>query len=75
MRTTVDLPEDVRSIVESVAHDKSQSLSDAVVALIRRGLSSEGSQGVSYHSLTGFPTIRTGRPITTEDVRSLEDDE
>ena len=30
---------------------------------------------IRRHPVTGFPTMRLGRPITTEDVRSLEDEE
>lgn len=75
MRTTVDLPDDLHEIAKSLARDRSQSFSEAVVELMRRGLGSGGSAEISYHSRSGFPTISLGRPITSEDVRSLEDDE
>lgn len=75
MRTTIDLPDDLHSIVRSIARDQSQSLSQAVVDLLRRGLGPPQSPSIDRHSVTGFPTIRVGRPLTTEEVRSLEDDE
>jgi hypothetical protein len=78
MRTTIDLPEDLHEVAKSLAHDRSQTMSETVADLMRRGLGTDEpapSHRVQRHPLTGFPFISTGRTITTEDVRSLEDDE
>jgi hypothetical protein len=81
MRTTIDLPEDLYEVARSLARDTSQSLSATVAELMRRGLYQVGSEGgpppgtITRSPLTGLPVIHIGRVITTEDVRSLEDDE
>ncbi|MPZ65394.1 MAG: antitoxin [Pseudonocardiaceae bacterium] len=79
MRTTIDLPDDLHKVAMSIARDTSRSLSETVTELVRRGLrsgpASEVSSKVRRHPVTGFPTLRLGQTITTEDVRSLEDDE
>lgn len=74
VRTTIDLPDDLHHIASSIARDSSRSLSQTVADLIRRGLASTPQSDIRRHPRTGFPTVRVGRPITTEDVRALEDD-
>lgn len=75
MRTTIDLPDDLHQIASSIARDTSRSLSEIVVDLMRRALDAEPRPEIGRDAVTGFPTIRLGRTITTEDVRSLEDEE
>lgn len=75
MRTTVDIPDDLHAQAVAIARDTHQSLSQAVAALIRRGLSSGSSGEVSTSARTGLPVAHIGRTITTEDVRRLEDDD
>jgi hypothetical protein len=81
MRTTVDLPEDLHRIVIGVSRDTGRSLSQTVVLLMRRGLVAadhiaEPSAPVySIEPATGLPLVRSPRPVTSEDVRSLEDEE
>lgn len=60
-----------------MARDLGQSLSSTVTLLIRRGLrpdpsSSGDTSGIRM--IDGFPVINVGRPTTTEDVRSLDDE-
>lgn len=74
MRTTIDLPPDVHEIARSIARDRSQTLSQAVVDLIRRGLSRETEPRVAVDPLTGLLVLHDTGPVTSEDVRSLEDD-
>ncbi|MEN3310239.1 MAG: hypothetical protein V7603_6441 [Micromonosporaceae bacterium] len=74
MRTTVDLPEDLHRQLRSIARDTSRSFSETAVDLIRRGLGTGATFAMSYNPRTGLPVIHVGRTITTEDVRSLEDD-
>lgn len=76
MRTTVDLPADLHARASSIARDRRQSLSATLAELVRRGLGGPvdgGDMAITHRD--GFPVLRTGRPITMEDVRSLDDDE
>jgi hypothetical protein len=75
MRTTIDLPEDLHRLAREMARDKSCSLSETVAELMRRGLRDDRAGELKRDELTGLLTIRLGRPTTTEDVRSLEDDD
>jgi hypothetical protein len=75
MRTTIDLPEDLHAQAVALARDTHQSLSQAVAALIRRGLDTGGGGEVARSARTGLPVTHVGRTITTEDIRRLEDDE
>lgn len=75
MRTTIDLPDDLHQLAISVARDKRQTLSQAVVDLMRRGLDQPHTNEIVISPVTGLATLRVGRPITNEDVRSLDDDE
>lgn len=74
MRTTVDLPEDILRLARELARDHRQTFSQAVIGLIRRGIEARGAAVVAPDPLTGFPTLRVGRPVTLEDVSSLEDE-
>jgi hypothetical protein len=58
----------------SVARDRNQSLSRTLAELIRIALSSESSPHVAIDERTGFPIVRVGRPITSDDVRSVDDE-
>jgi predicted transcriptional regulator len=75
VRTTIDLPDDLHAQAVALARDTHQSLSQAVAALIRRGLNSGEPSDVGRSDRTGLPVTHLGRMITTEDVRRLEDDE
>ncbi|MGH3545281.1 MAG: hypothetical protein ACRDPW_05090 [Mycobacteriales bacterium] len=75
MRTTVDLPDRLHEIAKSIAHDRSQTFSEAVSDLMQRGLGrTEADPEITRDPLTGWPTMRVGRTITIEDVRRLEDE-
>jgi hypothetical protein len=75
MRTTIDLPEDLHRQALSIARDTSRSLSETVADLMRRGLS-QGIRGeVSRSALTGMPVVHLGTTISTDDVRTLDDDQ
>ena len=75
MRTTIDLPDDLHQQAVSIARDTRRTLSETVADLIRRGLGQGTLAEVSPSPATGLPIIRIGRIITTDDVRSLDDDE
>jgi hypothetical protein len=75
MRTTIDLPDDLHRQALSIARDTSRTLSQAIADLMRRGLGHGGTPEISRSEVTGMPVVRLGHPITTDDVRALEDDE
>jgi hypothetical protein len=79
MRTTIDIPESDHRIFKSLAHAQNTSLSKIVLELARRGLESprqvaESPAVYRVSPVTGLPTFRSGRPVTVEDVRALEDE-
>jgi hypothetical protein len=79
MRTTVSLDDSLHLMVRSLAHQNRLSMSDTIDLLLRRGLNVESRGTVRQPDerdpLTGFPLIRSPRPITGDDVRSLDDTE
>lgn len=75
MRTTIDLPADLHDAARSIARDRGTTLSEAVADLMRRGLGQASTLEFGKSERTGLPTVRVGRPVTLEDVRSLDDDE
>jgi predicted transcriptional regulator len=72
MRTTIDLPDDLHALARQLAHEGNRSMSDVVAELIRRGLRSTSQEPAL--SRRGMPQVSVGRPVTAEDVRSLDDD-
>ncbi|MFD3505853.1 antitoxin [Nocardia sp. NPDC058666] len=77
MRTTIDLPDDLHAQAMAIARDTRRSFNQTVALLVRRGLNQggQGCQGVvSESERTGLPTITLGKVVTSEDVRSLEDE-
>ena len=73
MRTTVDLPNDLHELARQLAHEGNRSMSDVIAALIRLGLRQSTSELSS--SRRGMPLLSVGHPVTTEDVRALDDDQ
>lgn len=72
---TIDLPDDLHRQASSIARDTSRTLSETVADLMRRGLGQgSGSVEVTRSPVTGLPLVRLGTVITTEDVRSLDDE-
>ncbi|MBL8482407.1 MAG: hypothetical protein JNJ60_09435 [Rhodocyclaceae bacterium] len=81
MRTTIDLPADLHRAVTSIAAHTGRSMDQTVAELIRRGLSPSADMDSTTlaHPLrrdatTGLPLIRSPRPVTSEDVRALNDE-
>ncbi|HTX00057.1 MAG TPA: hypothetical protein VMD59_14830 [Acidimicrobiales bacterium] len=74
MRTTIDLPDDLHRQVVAIARDTSRSLSATIADLMRRGLGEQPAGEVARSARTGLPVISIGRPVTSEDVRRLEDE-
>lgn len=75
MRTTVELPDDLHRQVRAIARDTHRTFSDTVADLMRRGLRSDATSTLSSSPRTGLPVVTLGTVVTTEDVRSLDDQE
>jgi predicted transcriptional regulator len=72
MRTTIELPDDLHELARQLAHEGNRSMSEVIAELIRLGLRpgrAEPSTGTR-----GLPIVAVGRPVTAEDVRSLDDE-
>jgi hypothetical protein len=74
VRTTIDLPDDLHKQARAIARDTHRTLSETVVDLMRRGLGAGRSTGLSTDPRTGLPLVSVGTIVTSEDVRSLDDD-
>jgi len=75
MRTTVDLPDDLHNQALAIARDTHRTLSETVADLIRRCLGAGGTAAISRDARTGLPLVSVGTVVTSEDARSLEDEE
>lgn len=75
VRTTIDIPDDLHRQALAIACDTSRTLSEIVAELMRRGLGQGKSSQTSRSPRTGTPVVSLGKVITTDDVRSLEDDQ
>lgn len=72
MRTTIDLPDDLHQLARQLAHDSNRSMSEVITQLLRSGLRQDPTPPT--RSARGMPMTAVGRPVTAEDVRSLDDD-
>ncbi len=75
MRTTIDLPDDLHKQALAIARDTHRTLSETVADLIRCGLRPGNVAAISRDPRTGLPLVSVGTVVTSEDVRSLEDEE
>lgn len=74
VRTTLDIADEAYYIAKAIAQDQNRSLGRVVGDLILQA--SKGSKDASIRmSDYGFPTFRCARPVTTEDVKALDDEE
>ena len=74
MRTTIDLPDDLHDLARSLARDTGRTLSETVAMLIRRAVEPPSEDRALALDEHGWPVRAGGRPITADDVRSLEDE-
>lgn len=79
MRTTITLDDDVHEFAKYYADAKGISLSAAMNELVRKAESVPASEPVPFEferSPNGLPLLpRTGRTVTPEMVKQLEEDE
>jgi hypothetical protein len=74
VRTTLDISDEAYYLAKAIARDQNRSLGRVVGDLILQ--SSKGAKGASIRmSDYGFPTFRCSRPVTSEDVKALDDEE
>ena len=73
VRTTLDISDEAYYLAKAIARDQNRSLGRVVGDLILQ--TAKGAKGSSIGmSDYGFPTFRCVRPVTTEDVRALDDE-
>ncbi len=75
MRTTIDLPDELHEQALAIAQDTRCTLSETVADLIRRGLRAGSTAAISLDPRTGLPLVSVGTVVTSEDMRSLEDED
>ncbi|MDR2207632.1 MAG: hypothetical protein LBE22_01460 [Azoarcus sp.] len=80
MRTTIDIPEREHALYTSLARAQHTSLSKLLLNLARRGLESPNhvADAVPPYRVdpqTGLGVFRSGRPVTLDDIKALEDDD
>lgn len=73
MRTTLDIADEAYYIAKAIARDQKRSLGRVVSDAILR--SGEGAGASIEMSDYGFPTFRSSRAVTSEDVAALDDEQ
>ena len=73
VRTTLSIDQGLYDIAVAIARDRRQSLSAVINELLRNGLTASIEEPL-HVSQRGFPSFRTHRRVTMDDVRSLEDE-
>ena len=73
MRTTLDITDEAYYLAKSIALDQNRSLGRVVGDLILKSARA-GAGSTIEMSDYGFPTFRCVRPVTTEDVKALDDE-
>lgn len=73
----LDLPEEQQQVVKDLSHDLKLTYSETVIWLMRRGVGQRLEKPkLGVNEQTGFPTLDTGRLITSSEVeRFLDEDE
>lgn len=74
MRTTIDLPADLHALAREIAHQQHKTMSEVITECVKRGLGIAPNHTAQIATGSGFPRITLGRPITAEDVRTLDDE-
>jgi len=80
MRTTIDITEREHALYTSLARAQRMSFSKLLLTLARHGLKSanrleDAAPDYRIDSQTGLAVFRSGRPVTLDDVKALEDDD
>jgi hypothetical protein len=73
MRTTLEIPDEAYFLAKAMARHQKRSLGRVVGDLILQ--SARNAKGATITmSDYGFPTFRCIRPVTTADVKALDDE-
>lgn len=76
MRTTISLPDALHAQLLSISRDRRETVSRTVADLLHQALASDRpAYRMVRNPRTGFVGADFERPITEDDVRSLDDDE
>ncbi len=75
MRTTIDLPDDLHRRLRRAALDRHKSMSQLATELIDEGLPDSDRSPRLEMGEHGLLVARVGRPVTSEDVAAMEDEE
>ncbi len=75
VRITIDLPDDLHRQATAIARDTHRTLSETVADLVRRALGAGSTATISRDVRTALPLVSVGTVVTSDDVRSLEDEE
>jgi hypothetical protein len=80
MRTTLDIPSREHALYTSLARAQRTSFSKLLLDLAQRGLESvnritDAAPAYRVDPQTGLGVFRSGRPVTLEDVKALEDED
>ena len=73
MRTTLDITDEAYYIAKAIARDRNHSLGRVVGELILEASKGRHSASIQMSDY-GFPTFHCARPVTTEDVKALDDE-
>lgn len=73
VRTTLDISDEAYYIAKSIARDQNRSLGSVVGDLILQSVR-PGKGAEIEMSDYGFPTFRCVRPVTSEDVKALDEE-
>ena len=71
----MDLPDELHRQVRAIARDTRRTFSDTVADLMQRGLNPAIPAAVSPSPRTGLPVVTLGTVFTTDDVRTVDDEE
>ena len=75
MRTTIDLPPELHALAREIAHQQHKTMSQVITECMQSALDISSDKALTIStSASGFPVVSGGRPVTAEDVRSLEDE-
>jgi len=78
VRTTLDISDEAYYLAKAIARDQNRSLGRVVGDLILQSAKrADGAIGAPSIVMSdyGFPTFHCTRPVTSEDVRALDDEE
>ena len=74
VRTTLDISDEAYYIAKAISRDQNRSLGRVVGDLILQSAKGAKSASITMSDY-GFPTFRCSRPVTSDDVKALDDEE